>query len=166
MVHLPQELDHSPDEPTAVVVRHRATAHHTYVRVVAKEEDHLLDDVPCDVQIGTADHGDLCPRIADLQVRVDGGDLARPALLDMNVHPRSAAAHVAGQVRGVVRASARDDHDLYDPDDPRLLFEEGVEQPADVRRFVVRRDDDGDVHGSVEGGFAAARPADVRVRAT
>jgi hypothetical protein len=28
-----------------VVVRHRATADHSYVRVVTKKEHHLLDDV-------------------------------------------------------------------------------------------------------------------------
>src|SRR5580658_6068868 len=105
-MHFPQELDHAPDELPTVVVGHGATAHHTYVRVVAEEEHHLLDDVTRDVEVGAANHGNVRARIADLEVGVDGRDLSGSPFLNVNVHSRPATADVAGQVRRAVRASA------------------------------------------------------------
>ena len=147
MVHLPEELDHLPDERRLVVVRHRAARRPCPTsRVVAEAHRDLLDDVGRDAQVGAADDDDLGARVAHLQVLVDRGDLPGAALLDVDVHPGPPVGRRARERGGVVRAAAGDDDDLDDARELRPLLEERLEHVLDVGRLVVGGDDDGDVH--------------------
>src|SRR5208337_294961 len=106
------------------------------------------------------DDGHVGARIADLEVGVDGCDLALATLLYMHVHTGASAADLARHLGGVIGAATRHDDDLDDPRHVRLLLEQRLEQAADVGGLVVGGDADRDVHeGGGEGGRTRWRTA-------